>query len=99
MPINVRQGIVFDDPKEETERRNLATLAIERLGLTLPTVIDGMDDRASQAYEAHPERIYVIGTDGRVAYRGLPGPGGFDPRQLAAFLGMLPSPQGENPPR
>lgn len=86
MAINVRQGIVFNDPRGEDERRELARLATERLGLTMPTAIDPMDDRASRAYAAHPERIYVVGTDGRIAYRGEPGPGGFDPAELERFL-------------
>jgi hypothetical protein len=49
-----------------------------------------MDDRASRAFAAWPERLVLIGADGRIAYRGSPGPWGFSPEeaqeQLAALL-------------
>jgi len=33
-------------------------------------------------YAAWPERLYLVGTDGRVAYAGGPGPSGFSPAEL-----------------
>jgi hypothetical protein len=56
----------------------VATKCIEGLGLTLPTLVDSMDDATSRAYGAWPDRFYVVGLDGRIAYAGEPGPRGFD---------------------
>jgi hypothetical protein len=39
-----------------------------------------------QAYAAWPDRIYVVGTDGRIAYKGGPGPRGFSAEELGRWL-------------
>jgi len=36
-----------------------------------------MDNSTDWKYYALPDRLYLIGRDGRVAYRGGPGPFGF----------------------
>jgi len=45
-----------------------------------------MDNAASEAFAAWPERIYVVGVDGRIAFKGGPGPWGFDPPAAGAAL-------------
>lgn len=52
----------------------------------MPCVVDDMNDSAERAYAAWPERLYVVGTDGRIAYAGRMGPFGFDPDELGAWL-------------
>jgi len=44
----------------------------------MPALIDGVDDAVGVAYGGWPDRLYVIGKDGRVVYAGERGPGGFD---------------------
>jgi len=36
----------------------------------------------NKAYSAHPDRLYLVGKDGKIAYAGAPGPQGFNPDQL-----------------
>jgi hypothetical protein len=73
------------------ERVAAARDTAARLGLTMPVLVDGMDNAASAAFAAWPERIVVVDRDGRIAYPGAPGPDGFDPAaaraRLAALLG------------
>ena len=38
-----------------------------------------MDNTAARAYKAWPDRLYVIGLDGRIALAGARGPWGFKP--------------------
>ena len=38
-----------------------------------------MDNGVDRAYGASPERLYLIGADGRVVYKGRLGPFFFDP--------------------
>jgi hypothetical protein len=45
--------------------------------LTIPIVVDKEDNRVNEAYAGWPERLYVVGLDGKIAYKGGPGPGGF----------------------
>jgi hypothetical protein len=54
-----------------------------RLDLSIPTLIDDMENSTDQKYYALPDRLYLVGRDGRIAYRGAPGPWGF----VAAELG------------
>ena len=45
-----------------------------------------MDDKVNQAYAAAPDRLYLVGKDGNVAYRSGPGPFGFKPDELDAAI-------------
>ena len=46
--------------------------------LEVPALLDDMDDTASTAYASLPDRLYLIGKDGKIAYTGPRGPRGFD---------------------
>ncbi len=48
------------------------------LDISLPTLVEEMDNAIDEAYGAAPERLYLIGRDGRVAYHGGAGPHFFD---------------------
>ena len=77
-------------PKDEAARHAVATKCIAGLELTLPTVVDSMDDATSRAYGAWPDRFYVVGLDGKIAYAGQPGPWGFDVGAVETALKSLP---------
>ena len=51
------------------------------------------DDGAARAYGGYPDRLYLVGKDGKVVYRGGPGPRGFRPdeleREIKILLGIL----------
>ena len=66
-----------------------ARAGVTRLGLTMPVLVDRMDDAVSQAFAAWPERIYVVGRDGRIAFKGGPGPWEFDPEAAGQALDEL----------
>ena len=68
------------------DRVAAAREGVERLGLTLPVLVDGMDDAVSEAFAAWPERLYVVDRRGRLAYVGGPGPFEFDPDAAEAAL-------------
>ncbi len=54
--------------------------------LSIPGVVDDLKDTASAAYAAWPDRIFVVGTDLKIAYAGGRGPGGFKPDEAKAAL-------------
>ena len=76
-------------PRDEAQRHAVAEKCVKGLELTLPTLVDTMDDAASRAYAGWPDRLFIIGDDGRVAYAGEPGPWGFKPDELQAALQAL----------
>jgi Iodothyronine deiodinase len=79
MESNVDEGVLVRQHRTLDERFVAAKDGAARLGLTMPLLVDGMDDAVSEAFGAWPERIYVARADGVLAYVGAPGPWGFDP--------------------
>lgn len=74
---------VMEDPVTFQERQAAATTCATKLALRpMPMLVDDMADTANKVFHAWPERLYLIGKDGRVAYTGRPGPGGFEPDEL-----------------
>lgn len=52
----------------------------------MPTLIDKEDNKVNQAYAAWPDRLYVVGKDGRIAYQGAQGPKGFKVPEVEDWL-------------
>lgn len=89
MASNVAEGVVIDQPRAFAERVAAATRCAAELGLSIPTLVDGMDDAALEAFAAWPERIFIADAGGRLAYCGGPGPFEFDPAGARAVLEQL----------
>ena len=86
MQINVEENIVYAQPKSFDEREHVAEACSLELKLDIPTLIDDMEDSTDLAYSALPDRLYLIGTDGLIAYRSERGPMGFRPEELEAAI-------------
>ena len=82
--VNSQYRVV--DPTTLEERRHVAGMCEVGLQYGIRTYVDEMDDAVMQAYAAWPERLYLIGIDGRVAYAGGLGPFGFEPAELKAAI-------------
>ncbi len=52
-----------------------------KLALEMPALVDEMDDAVAKSYAAVPERLYLIGSNGKVAYKGGIGPMFFRPAE------------------
>ena len=83
---NIRDNVVFASPKNQEERRDLATTCVRKLGIEFPALSDDFDNSTEIAYTAWPDRIYVIAPDGGIAYKGKPGPFGFKPQEVEDVL-------------
>ena len=83
---NERDGILFEQPTTLAERLDVAREMCTKLDISIPGVIDGMDNKVNSAYSGWPDRLYLIGTDGRIVYKGGPGPRGFRPDELKAAI-------------
>ena|SRR5688572_6208747 len=86
VPVNESDGVCYAQPRTLDDRLAIARDFVTRFGWTLPLVVDRMENPAEDAYAAWPERLYVVGADGRIAYKGAMGPDGFDPEQVEAWL-------------
>ena len=90
MESNEEAGICIRQHTTFAERIAAAHFCAERLGLTIPTLVDAMDNAVCEQFAAWPERIYIVGTDGRIAYKGGPGPSEFNPIEaIGALRGLL----------
>jgi hypothetical protein len=68
------------------QRVQTAEICVSALKLSMPTVIDGADNAVNRAYSSWPDRLAVVGVDGKIAYYGGPGPRGFRPEEVEAWL-------------
>ena len=72
-----------------TDRIAEARAGARRLGFSMPVLVDGMENKVSEAFAAWPERIYVIDRNRRIAFKGGPGPWEFDPEAAGRALDEL----------
>ncbi len=86
MTVNEEQGVCYTQPQTISDRVMIANDFIERFQYTMPLVVDPIENPAEDAFAAWPERLYVIGVDGRIAYKGRKGPRGFNPDELEQWL-------------
>ncbi len=89
LPSNAEEGVLLRQHTSLEERVDAARATRQRLGPTMPILVDGLDNVASAAFAAWPERIYVADAGGCVAFAGGPGPWDFDPDAAGAALEAL----------
>jgi len=91
LEVNVKDDALVATTNTEAERISAAGMCMRKLGIELPAVVDGPDDRVERAYAGWPDRLYVIDRDGRIAHKSAAGPFGFKPEDVeAALKRMLP---------
>ena len=83
---NRTAGIALADPATSDERAEVAETCALRLELGIPVLLDGLDDEVARRYGGWPDRLYLVGRDGRIAFQGGEGPSGFRPDELAAAI-------------
>ena len=83
---NRREEIEVVDPASLKERAAAADACALRLRTRIPILLDDLDDAVASAYGGWPDRLYLIGRDGRIAFQGEVGPFGFKPEELAHAL-------------
>lgn len=93
---NTRRGApLVEEPITFAERYAVAGQCVAGLSLQrLTAVVDGIDNRVGIAYQGHPDRLYLVGMDGKIAYAGARGPRGFDPDALEKAIKVELDPDG-----
>ena len=79
---NEKEGIDVKQPKTYEERVAVAGECLKDLKLTIPCLVDDIKNTAQKAYAGWPDRLYLVGKDGKIAFKGEPGPKGFVPADL-----------------
>ena len=73
----------------EVPREEIAETCVVKLAVKLPALVDEIDNRTERAYTGWPDRLYVVGTDGRIKFKSAPGPYGFKTSELEQHLKAL----------
>ncbi|CAK7318544.1 Type I iodothyronine deiodinase [Vulpes lagopus] len=81
--VNIRTHQTLQD------RLQAARLLLDRAP-PCPVVVDTMRNQSSQFYAALPERLFVL-QEGRILYKGKPGPWNYHPEEVRAVLEKLHS--------
>jgi hypothetical protein len=89
---NTRDDVVLAQPTTFDERQEIAQTCSAALSLTMPCVVDDMDNTVDGLYAGWPERLFIVDADGRIAYAGGQGPFGFEPDEVGAWLSMQVGP-------
>lgn len=63
-----------------------AAVCQRTLKLSMPIAVDDIDNSVGKAYAGWPNRMVVVGTDGKIIYSSAPAPGGTNARRLRAWL-------------
>lgn len=95
MESNTRAKVAVKQPTTLKERIAVCEQFRERLKPTIPVVVDQVPDLVGHLYSGMPARMYVIDTDGKVAYKSGRGPFGFRVGEMDQALAMALLEQGK----
>ena len=86
VPANERDKVLLPASKTIEEKSEHATSCVRTLGIKFTTLVDAMDNKVEMDYSGWPDRMYLVGKDGRIAWKGEQGPRGFRPPDLEAAI-------------
>jgi hypothetical protein len=89
MKSNEMVGVSVAQPKTFAERRQVAEMCAAKLNPTMPLLVDDINDTVGNAYSGMPARLYVIDSQGKVAYKSGRGPFGFKSEEMEQALLLL----------
>ena len=89
MESNDRVGATTAQPKTYEERADVAQKCGKLFNIGFPMLVDTIDDTVGARYSGMPGRLYLIGRDGKVAFKSGRGPYLFKPAELEQSLVLL----------
>ncbi len=79
---NERDGVLLPTATSFDQKQEHATMCVLKLDIDFTTLVDGMDNQVELDYAGWPDRLYLVGKDGTIAFKGPMGPRGFQPPLL-----------------
>lgn len=89
MDSNEKENVCYRQPRSLSDRVLIANDFVKRFRYPLPLAIDAIDDSVEKVYAGWPERFYIIDRQGVIVYKGEPGPFGFHPEEVEAWLASM----------
>lgn len=79
VPMDIAKEKNILQHKSYEERCVTAEMLMADQELTMPMLIDGMNNGTNDDYSAYPDRVFLVRTDGRLGVASRRGPSGFGP--------------------
>ena len=89
VPRNLDEDVIFEQPTTSDERAEVAAACMLRHNFSFPMLMDNMENEAEEKYMSWPDRLYLIDSDGKIAYQGGMGPLYFDVDEFEQELKKL----------
>jgi hypothetical protein len=86
MDSNVTESVCYPQPMTSAQRIAIANDFVKRFSYEVPLLIDPIENPANAAYAGWPERFYILDEAGTIVYKGKPGPFGYHPEEVEAWL-------------
>ena len=83
-PVNYAKDKGINQQTNYKDRCVTAQMLLDEKKLTMPFLIDGMDNKTNKDYSAQPDRVFVVDADGKIVVSADRGPWGFKPGVLKA---------------
>lgn len=77
VPYAIDEGI--NQPTTYADRCLIAEMLVQTGTLTIPIIIDSIDDRVNGLYQGLPSRVFLVRSDGILGVAAERGPWGFPP--------------------
>ncbi len=86
MPENEKEAVCYPQPRSLSQRVAIANDFAKRFRYEVPLLVDDIDNRGNSLYAGWPERFYIVDARGVIVYKGKPGPFGYHPEEVEAWL-------------
>jgi len=71
------------------ERIAVAKAFVADMDISIPVIVDGIDNKTNDDYKAWPDRLYIVDKNGKIMYKGDKGPRGYKPLEMVEALETL----------
>jgi len=78
-PMKFAEDKGITNHKDYGQRCTTAEMMMKEMKVTIPCIIDNMDNSVNDSYKGHPTRVFLIKKDGRLAVAAGRGPWGYKP--------------------
>ncbi|XZE54783.1 deiodinase family protein [Planctomycetaceae bacterium SH139] len=89
MARNQQAGISLKQPRSDAQRSRVAETCRSHLDLSIPFLVDNIDDQVGITYSGMPNRLYLLDGSGRIAFKNGRGPFGFSVPELEQAIVFL----------
>ena len=86
MTSNEKESVCYPQPKTLAQRVAIANDFVRRFHYAVPLAVDPIANPANAVYAGWPERFYIVDEHGAIVYKGKPGPFGYHPEEVEAWL-------------